>query len=52
MRNIQRIKTRKEDRIIVIFGAGHMNILNYLLECSPEYRLEDIGQYLTTEDSK
>lgn len=51
-RNIQRIKTRKGDRILIIFGAGHMNILNYLLECSPEYRLEDIGQYLTSNDSK
>jgi hypothetical protein len=36
-RNIQRIKAGPNDRILVIFGAGHMNLLNYFLDCSPEY---------------
>lgn len=45
-RNIQRIKTKPSDRILVIFGAGHLNILNYLFECSPEYSLEDTNKYL------
>ncbi len=45
-RNIQRIETKSSDRILVIFGAGHLNILNYLFECSPEYHLEDVGKYL------
>lgn len=45
-RNIQRIETGSTDRILVIFGAGHLNILNYLFECSPEYRLEDTNKYL------
>jgi len=45
-RNIQRIDTKPSDRILVIFGAGHMNILNYLFECSPEYYLEDTPKYL------
>lgn len=45
-RNIQRIITEPQDRILVIFGAGHMNILNYLFECSPEYNLQEIYKYL------
>lgn len=45
-RNIQRIETRSSDKILVIFGSGHLNILNYLFECSPEYSLEDINKYL------
>lgn len=45
-RNIQRITTSSDDRILVIFGAGHMNILNYLFDCSPEYELQDVSKYL------
>lgn len=45
-RNIQRVETKPSDRILVIFGAGHLNLLNYLIECSPEYDLEDISKYL------
>lgn len=45
-RNIQRIETRPSDRMLVIFGAGHLNILNYLFECSPEYRQVDASKYL------
>ncbi|MDR2920833.1 MAG: DUF5694 domain-containing protein [Tannerella sp.] len=45
-RNIQRIEAKPSDKILVIFGAGHLNILNYLFECSPEYSLEDTGKYL------
>lgn len=45
-RNIQRIKTKSTDRILIIFGAGHLNVLNYLFECSPEYHLEDTNKYL------
>lgn len=45
-RNIQRIETKPTDRILVIFGAGHLNILNYLFRCSPEYNLEDANSYL------
>ena len=36
-RNIQRIETSASDRILVIFGAGHLNLLNYFFDCSPEY---------------
>lgn len=38
MRNIQNI-TEPGDRILIIFGAGHMSILKYLFQCSPEYKL-------------
>lgn len=48
-RNIQRIETNTSDRILIIFGAGHLNILNYLFECSPEYYLEDTNKYLKSK---
>ncbi|MCS2306524.1 DUF5694 domain-containing protein [Bacteroides thetaiotaomicron] len=35
-------------RILVIFGAAHMNLLNYLFECSPEYKLLNVNDYLKT----
>lgn len=38
-RNIQRITTSSDDRILVLFGAGHMGILKHLFECDPTYRL-------------
>jgi hypothetical protein len=45
-RNIQRIPTGPEDRILLIIGADHLNLLNYLFESSPEYRLVKTNQYL------
>lgn len=36
-RNIQRIPVTPSDRILVIYGAGHLNLLNYFFDCSPEY---------------
>ena len=38
-RQIQDISTSPDDRILVIFGAGHVDILRYLFECSPEFQL-------------
>lgn len=37
-RNIQRITTSPDDRILVLFGAGHMGILKHLFDCSPAYK--------------
>ena len=37
LRNIQRITTSPNDRILVLFGAGHISILDQLLKCTPEY---------------
>ena len=45
-RNIQRISTNSSDRILVIYGAGHMNILNYLFDCSPEYKRVTTNDFL------
>lgn len=38
-RNIQRVTTSPNDRVLVLFGAGHVAILTWLFECSPEYKL-------------
>jgi hypothetical protein len=40
-RLIQSIEHTEDDRILVLFGAGHMGILRYLFECTPEYELVD-----------
>lgn len=45
-RNIQRITTSPNDRILVLFGAGHISILDQLLKCTPEYN------YIKFEDLK
>lgn len=36
-RNIQRITTSPKDRVLVLFGAGHIAILDQLFKVSPEY---------------
>ena len=38
-RHIQQISTSAEDRILVIFGSGHVEILKHLFQCSPEFKL-------------
>ncbi|MFO7938166.1 MAG: DUF5694 domain-containing protein [Bacteroidales bacterium] len=45
-RNIQRLETTPDDRIFVIFGAGHMNLLNLFFDASPEYDLQNVHDYL------
>ncbi len=45
-RNIQKIPTKPNDRILIIFGAGHMNLLNLFFEASPEYKLVSVNKYL------
>ena len=42
-RNIQRITTSSEDRILVLFGAGHISIFDQLLKCTPEYNYIRFG---------
>lgn len=48
IRNIQRIPRTPDDRILVIFGAGHMNLLNPLLDISKEFELVSPLPYLET----
>ncbi|HRH50380.1 MAG TPA: DUF5694 domain-containing protein [Panacibacter sp.] len=45
-RNIQKINAKPTDRILVIFGAGHMTLLNSFFEASPEYKLFNVNDYL------
>ncbi|WP_271767831.1 DUF5694 domain-containing protein [Aquimarina algiphila] len=45
-RNIQRINAKSDDRILVIYGSGHMNLLNIFFDSSPEYQLMKINDYL------
>lgn len=53
VRNIKRIPHTPQDRILVIFGAGHMNLLNPLLDVSREFELISPLPYLPhPHDSK
>lgn len=45
-RNIQKINAKPTDRILVIFGAGHMTLLNSFFDASPEYDLLKVNDYL------
>lgn len=38
-RNIQNIPTTASDRILVLFGAGHISLLKQIFECDPNYNL-------------
>ncbi len=42
-RKIQEITESKDDRILVIFGNGHISILDHLFSCSPEYNYVPFG---------
>ena len=44
--NIQRLVERKDERILVIYGATHMYLLKTLFAASPEFQLQDIQPYL------
>lgn len=37
-RNIQRIPHSADDRILLIIGSGHLNLLNYFFEISKEFK--------------
>lgn len=37
-RNVQRIPVEPDDRILLIIGSEHLNLLNYFFEISAEYR--------------
>ncbi len=45
-RNIQRIEATSADRILVIYGAGHLNLLNYFFDCSPEFTRVKTNDFL------
>jgi hypothetical protein len=43
-RNIQSLPLKPTDRLVVLYGAGHMGILRHLFECSPEFELVRFGE--------
>ncbi len=45
-RNIQRVPAQPGDRILVIFGSGHMNLLNLFFDASPEYSRLYLNEFL------
>jgi hypothetical protein len=45
-RNIQRIPANSNDRILLIVGSSHLNLLNIFFDISPEYRLVSPLPYL------
>jgi hypothetical protein len=49
-RNIQQIEADEEDRILILFGAGHIPILKWFFECSPEYELINFNELAETKE--
>jgi hypothetical protein len=45
-RNIQKIPSDSDDRILVIYGSGHLNVFNRWFDVSPEYDLVNTNDYL------
>jgi hypothetical protein len=45
-RNIQRITDSPEERILAIVGSGHLALLNFFADASPEYEWVDVRRYL------
>lgn len=43
-RNIQELPLEPHDRLLVLYGAGHMGVLRHLFECSPEFELVKFGE--------
>lgn len=50
-RNIQRIPVEKNDRILLIYGADHLNLLNIFFNASPEYELVPSLPYLHEKEN-
>ncbi|WP_394333145.1 DUF5694 domain-containing protein [Flavisolibacter ginsengisoli] len=46
IQDIQRIDATSPDRILVIYGVGHLNLLNYFFDCSPQFRLIKTNDFL------
>ncbi|MDX1905641.1 MAG: DUF5694 domain-containing protein [Bacteroidia bacterium] len=43
-KNIKDIDYDAHDRILVLFGSGHISVLRYLFECSPTFELISLDQ--------
>ena len=44
--NLQRITEPPGERLLVVYGAGHIPILRHCVEASPEYDLVEVADYL------
>lgn len=44
--NIRQLADSNTERVLVLYGQGHLKILNQLIEDSPELELVDINEYL------
>ena len=44
--NLQRITEPPGERLLIIYGAGHVPILRHCAEASPEYDLVEVSDYL------
>jgi hypothetical protein len=47
-RAIQLLATARDDRIVVVIGAGHLALLRHCFECSPEFELVELSSVLGT----
>jgi hypothetical protein len=44
--NLQHLVQRPTDHLLMIIGAGHLPILRFIAQSSPELRLRDAGEFL------
>lgn len=44
--NLQALTSSPRDRILLIVGAGHLPILRFLAESSPEHRLRELAEFV------
>ncbi|HUP45579.1 MAG TPA: DUF5694 domain-containing protein [Thermoanaerobaculia bacterium] len=45
-RNLQALTESPEERILLIIGSGHLPILRFLVQSSPEHELVEVDEYL------
>lgn len=43
-RNVQELPLAPADRLLVLFGAGHMGVLRHLFDCTVEFELVKFGE--------
>lgn len=46
--NLQNLTSGPAERIVLIIGAGHLPILKFLAQSSPEFRLRDLAEFIHT----
>ena len=43
-KRIKDVGLTPDDRVLILFGSGHVSILKYLFTCSPEFKLVKFGE--------